>query len=49
LGCLFDRLADANIGVASANVAGHSHVDVSVRLGLIASKADADMIWPDWQ
>jgi phosphoglycerate dehydrogenase-like enzyme len=40
----------ARIGAAAADISRHRGVDVGiVGLGVAASSAAADMIWPDWQ
>ena len=45
-----DGGADAMVGAAAADVAGHGEVDVVVaRLGDLLSRPTADMICPDWQ
>jgi hypothetical protein len=46
-----DRGADADVGGAAADVAGHRLVDVGRRWAsaFCSSSAVADMIWPDWQ
>jgi len=45
-----DGFADALIGAAAADIAGHEVVNsASVGLGFLDSRATADMIWPDWQ
>ena len=50
-GGVVDGGADAHVGGAAADVAGHRRVDVGVgRLRHSpSSSAIADMIWPDWQ
>jgi len=46
-----DRVADAgNIGPATADISRHRCIDVGIiGIGVAASRAVADMIWPDWQ
>ena len=49
-GGLLDRGADAHVGAAPANVpAMAASMSESFGSGVLASKAVADMIWPDWQ
>ena len=46
---LFDGVADADIGHATAKVTGHDGIDVLIGRGGSVMSDVACMIWPDWQ